>query len=75
MNKLTVADSDISPEAIIGHFYRFGETGQVYEVLGIEKPLENGDYLMKILLPLTKEEAKVKLSDILNDPEEGRVKH
>jgi hypothetical protein len=75
MNKETAIDSGLFPEAVIGHFYRFGETGQVYEVLGIEKPLENGDYLMKIVLPLTKEEARVKLSDILSDPEEGKVKH
>lgn len=58
------------PEGIIGTWRRFGVTGPVYEIVGKERDLPNGDTLMKVLIVETGEEVEYKLTDILDDPAE-----
>jgi hypothetical protein len=43
---------------IVGAIKTFGEIGDPYEVLGVSRPDSGGDWLMKIRLVKTSEEAE-----------------
>ncbi len=59
-----------SPDNVIGTWRRFGLVGPVYEVIGQDHKLENGDWLMRIRVLESGEETAYKLTDILGDPAE-----
>ena len=60
----------IDPASFIGTWRRFGIVGPVYEIIGQDKALENGDWLMRVRVLETGEEVGYKLTDILDDPKE-----
>jgi hypothetical protein len=64
------ASSPPSPANVIGTWRRFGLIGPVYEVIGQDHRLENGDWLMRIRVLESGEETSYKLTDILVDPPE-----
>jgi Family of unknown function (DUF5397) len=53
---------------IVGAIKTFGEIGDPYEVLGVSRPGSEGDWLMKIRLVKTGEEAEYSYRHILEDP-------
>ncbi|CAK0758816.1 DUF1905 domain-containing protein [Azospirillaceae bacterium] len=53
-----------------GRWRRFGLVGPVYEILGKEKDLPDGDSLMRVRVVETGEEIAYKLTDIMDDPKE-----
>lgn len=57
-------------QAVIGTWRRFGLVGPVYEILGEERELPDGDHLMRVRVVETGEEIDYKLTDILDDPKE-----
>ncbi len=57
-------------QAVVGTWRRFGVVGPVYEILGEEGDLPDGDKLMKIRVVETGEEVTYRLTDILDDPKE-----
>ncbi len=57
-------------QSLIGTWRRFGLVGPVYEIIGEERELEDGDHLMRIRVIETGEEISYKLTDILDDPKE-----
>ncbi len=54
---------------VVGAIKSFGEIGDPYEVLGVSRPSADGDWLMKIRLVKTGEEAEYSYRHILDDPE------
>lgn len=58
------------PEGIVGTWRRFGVVGPVYEILGKERDLPDGDTVMRVRIVETGEEVESKLTDILDDPAE-----
>ena len=58
------------PEGIIGTWRRFGLVGPVYEIMGKECDLPDGDSLMRVRVVETGEEVECRLTDILDDPAE-----
>jgi hypothetical protein len=56
-------------EQRIGKYYRFGEIGPVYKILGVARELSDGDTMLRVLLVETGEEAQYRLSHALEDPE------
>ncbi len=58
------------PQSLIGTWRRFGPVGPVYEILRVDRELENGDCLMRVRVVETGEEIGYKLTDILDDPKE-----
>ncbi len=60
----------LAPERFLGTWRRFGPVGPVYEIIGRNRELENGDWMMRIRVLETGEEADYKLTDILDDPKE-----
>jgi len=57
-------------QSVIGTWRRFGLVGPVYEIIGEERELEDGDHLMRVRVIETGEEIAYKLTDILDDPKE-----
>lgn len=57
-------------QEIVGTWRRFGLVGPVYEILGEERELPDGDKLMKVRVVDTGEEVSYRLTDILDDPRE-----
>ena len=57
--------------ALVGTWRRFGMVGPVYEIVGVDRRLEDGDWMMRIRVLESGEEADYKLSDVMADPEEG----
>ena len=68
----TFANPHLPPEPAnyVGTWRRFGPVGPVYEIIGQDKALENGDWLMRVRIVETGEEVAYKLTDILDDPKE-----
>ena len=60
----------IDPASFIGTWRRFGVVGPVYEIIGQDKALENGDWMMRVRVLETGEEVCYQLRDILDDPKE-----
>lgn len=60
----------LAPKSVIGTWRRLGVTGPVYEIVGEERDLSDGDTLMRIRIVETGEEVAYKLTDILDDPKE-----
>jgi len=60
----------IDPASFIGTWRRFGIVGPVYEIIGQDKVLDNGDWLMRVRVLETGEEVCYRLKDILDDPKE-----
>ena len=60
----------LEPQRVVGTYRRFGIVGPVYEILGTEREIENGDVMMRVLVLETGEEVECKLSDIIDDPVE-----
>jgi hypothetical protein len=60
----------IDPASFIGTWRRFGIVGPVYEIIGQDKALENGDWMMRVRVLETGEEVCYRLRDILDDPKE-----
>ena len=64
--------------AILGSIRRLGDTGPVYMVKDAilsergcaNAELQDGDFLLRILIPESNEELERKLSQCANDPEE-----
>jgi|GEM_PF-6889938 len=56
--------------AILGSIRRLGEVGPVYMVKDTIAELQDGDFLLKILIPESNEELERKLSQCASDPEE-----
>ena len=63
-------ESLLAPSKFLGTWRRFGPVGPVYEVIGQGKPLENGDFLMRVRVVETGEEVDYRLTDMLDDPKE-----
>jgi len=61
----------IEPMSFVGTWRRFGEVGPVYEIIGRERRLDDGNWLMRIRVLETGEEVDYKLTDILDDPKEA----
>ena len=59
------------PEALIGTWRRFGQTGPAYQVVGLAPQVGNGDLFMRIQVVETGEELDYRVSDILGDPREA----
>jgi uncharacterized protein DUF5397 len=57
------------PSIPVGKIKSFGEVGPMYEVGPALRPLDNGDWLVKITLVETGETAEYRLSRLLADPE------
>lgn len=55
-------------QAVIGQFRRFGETGPVYEVMGVGPRQPDGTWTLRICLPESGEEADYRLDRLLDDP-------
>jgi hypothetical protein len=53
---------------LVGAIKSFGEIGDPYEVLGVSRPGADGDWLMKIRMVKTGEEAEYSYRHILDDP-------
>lgn len=59
----------IPPSIPTGSIRSFGEVGPKYEVLGASHPLDDGDWMVKIRLLETGEEAEYRRTHLLDDPE------
>ena len=70
MNQAALA-SRPSQQSLIGTWRRFGQTGPVYEVVGISETLQTGEPAMRVRVLETNEEVDYRLSDLLDDPTEG----
>jgi hypothetical protein len=68
MQTNTQGAPSLTPSEIVGAIKTFGEIGDPYEVLGIARPLADGDWLMKIRLVKTGEETEYSYRHILEDP-------
>jgi hypothetical protein len=60
----------LAPADFVGTWRRFGAVGPVYEIIGQDRELANGDWLMRIRVLESGEEVDYKLTDILDDPKE-----
>ena len=58
-------------QSLIGTWRRFGLVGPVYEILAFDHHLDDGDWMMRIRVLETGEEAGYKLTDLLADPPEA----
>lgn len=58
----------IPPSVPTGSIRSFGEVGPRYEVLDVSRPLEDGDWMVNILLLETGEETEYRRTRLLNDP-------
>lgn len=62
--------SIVMPPAIPTNTFRsLGPVGPTYQVLGASYPLDNGDWMIKIRLIETGEEAEYRYTHMLKDPE------
>lgn len=59
-----------SPEDLVGTVRRFGQFGPEYVIEKVLRPLDNGDYLLKISVAETGEEDEREYSFVLRDPGE-----
>ncbi len=57
------------PNIPTGSIRSFGKVGPTYEVLSASYPLDDGDWMIKIRLLETGEEAEYRRTHLLNDPE------
>jgi hypothetical protein len=69
-NHSHVSAPTTDPASFIGTWRRFGIVGPVYEIIGQDKALDNGDWLMRVRVLETGEEVSYRLKDILEDPKE-----
>jgi len=65
---MSTIDQDV-PKIPIGQINTFGEIGPKYQVQRLLSPLENGDWLVEILLVETGEITEYRYSQMINDPE------
>jgi hypothetical protein len=68
METNTHSAPSLTPNEVVGAIKTFGEIGDPYEVLGVSRPGADGDWLMKIRLVKTGEEAEYSYRHILDDP-------
>ena len=57
------------PKITIGQIKTFGDLGPKYEVRRLLSPLENGDWLVEVLLIETGETTEYYYNQMINDPE------
>lgn len=60
-----------SPDALVGTWRRFGTVGPVYEITGVDRPLADGDWMMRVRVLETGEEVDYRLTDVIADPMEA----
>ncbi len=58
------------PRCLVGTWRRFGIIGPVYEIMGIDHQLADGDWMMRVRVLDTGEEVGYKLTDLMDDPKE-----
>ncbi len=65
-----VMQATVEPPSVpTGATKTFGVFGPKYQVGTIQRPLENGDWMVEITLLETGEKTAYRLSRVLNDPE------
>ena len=57
------------PRITVGQIKTFGDLGPKYEVRRLLSPLENGDWLVEVLLVETGETTQYYYNQMINDPE------
>jgi hypothetical protein len=57
------------PQISVGQIKTFGSLGPKYEVRSLLSPMENGDWLVEIVLVETGEVTEYRYSRMINDPE------
>ena len=57
------------PKINIGQIKTFGDLGPKYEIRRLLSPMENGDWLVEIVLVETGEVTEYRYSRMINDPE------
>lgn len=59
---------ELDPRSYVGTLRRFGQSGPVYEILGLTKHDRNGKLLFRIRVLESGEEAELRVADVLDDP-------
>lgn len=58
----------VDPRRLVGTWRRFGSLGPVYEIVGVDHVLDDGDCLMRIRVLESGEEVDYRLTNLLDDP-------
>lgn len=66
---MSISAQNSAPAVPLGIIKSFGPVGSKYEVIGPSRPLQDGDWLVKIKLVETGEETEYRYTRLMSDPE------